>query len=214
MKEENNIYFMDDILKYGDFINENFQDPPEEYIKTALQKLKKKIEGFFESASEEQSEEDIPQDPREESENEEEVMTFKQAIQRGEERDKSNSKMSLSEFGVNLESCELSRYSAQYDSLTIKFSDQDGWYNIFLTIPLKSVVADMKEKGEDEDYSDEDIKECSIKFKKYNLDNELVGQLGPKKYKIGEIDEEFFVNLKIEVDDAYGEDSEELEIET
>jgi len=211
------------IINYTEFINENFQDPPEEYIKTALLKLKKNIETMFEQASgsSENVEEDESgpvgleegaEEAEESSEdNPEEVMTFKKALEKGEEKG-SKDGLNLSELGAKLESCELSRYSTQYDSLTIKFSDQEGWYNVFLTIPLEGVIEDMKE-NEEGDYSDKDIKDCSIKFKKYNVDNELVGQLGPTKYKMSEIDETFFVNLKIEVDDEYGE-SEEFEIET
>jgi len=213
-----------EIINYTTFINENFQDPPEEYIKTALLKMKKKIENLFEKVSGDGSDEEEPETDLEQAEqaevegqgkegdNPEEVMTFKKALEKGEEKSGKEGALTLSELGAKLESCEMSRYSAQYDSLTVKFSDQEGWYNIFLTIPLKDVVEDMQE-NEDGDYSDKDIKNCSIKFKKYNIDNELVGQLGPTNYKLSDIDEEFFVNLKIEVDEEYGED-EEFEIET
>ena len=204
------------IINYTNFINENFQDPPEEYIKTALLKVKKKIENLFEKVSgdgvDQEEPEELELQPEGEEDNPEEVMTFKKALERGEEKSGKEGALTLSELGAKLESCEMSRYSAQYDSLTVKFSDQEGWYNIFLTIPLKDVVEEMQEK-EDGDYSAKDIKNCSIKFKKYNIDNELVGQLGPTNYKLSDIDEEFFVNLKIEVDEEYGED-EEFEIET
>ena len=42
---------------------------------------------------------------------------------------------------------------------------------------------------------------------------DLIGQIGPKKVKIEEVGEDFLVNLKIELDDKFGE-SEKLEIET
>ena len=203
------------IINYTNFINENFQDPPEEYIKTALLKVKKKIENLFEKVSGDGVDQEEPEELElqpEGEDNPEEVMTFKKALEKGEEKSGKEGALTLSELGAKLESCEMSRYSAQYDSLTVKFSDQEGWYNIFLTIPLKDVVEEMQEK-EDGDYSAKDIKNCSIKFKKYNIDNELVGQLGPTNYKLSDIDEEFFVNLKIEVDEEYGED-EEFEIET
>ena len=200
------------IVKYIEFINEDFQDPPEEYIKVALMKLKKKVESFFEDAEEEVKDDIINQGGEDEDQGREEIMTFKKAMERGEKEESKKSKMSLSDFGVKLESCEVSRYSALYDSLTVKFSDPEGWYNLFLTIPLEDVVKSAKEK-EEGDFSDKDVEDCSIKFKKYGMDNELIGQLGPNKYKISDIDEEFLVNLKIELDDEYGED-EEFEIET
>jgi hypothetical protein len=54
---------------------------------------------------------------------------------------------------------------------------------------------------------------CYIKFKKYDLDTfEVIGQI-TKNVKIKDIDEEFLVDLKIEMDDQFGEE-EEFEIET
>ncbi len=36
------------VKKFSDFLNENVHDTPEEYVKTALTKLKRKIENYFE----------------------------------------------------------------------------------------------------------------------------------------------------------------------
>ena len=189
------------IIKYGEFIKEGFQDTPEEYIKTALLKLQKKIESFFEDESVGGDQEENPK----------EVMTMAKAKERGEEKEKKNSRMSFKDMGVKLESSEMSKYSAIYDCVTIKYSDEKCLYNLFITIPLEDGIPKDKES----DFSDKDIKKCSIKFKKYDVENfDLIGQIGPKKVDIDKINEEFLVDLKIELDDEFGGETEELEFET
>ena len=97
-----------------------------------------------------------------------------------------------------------------YDSLTIKFSDANATYNMLLLIDLKSGMIKDPEK----DFSFEDIEDCFIKFKKYDLDTfEVVGQM-TKNVKIKDIDETFLVDLKIELDEKFGDEEEKLEIET
>ena len=190
------------IYKYSEFIKEdNFQDPPEEHVNSALIKIKKKIESFFE-------------EPKVESENPEEKpkgQTMGQAKQKGVERKKDESKMSFKDLNVHLDSSELSKYSAQFDSVKVIFSDEKFRYDLFITIPLEEALNKDKTK----DFSDKEIKKCSYKFKKYDQDGfELVGQLGPKTIEIEKIDEEFLVSLKIELDDEYDVDPEKLEFET
>ena len=186
------------IIKYTEFINEdNYQDTPEEYVKTALIKLKKKLDSFFEESEEEGDEK--------------EVMTMTQAKKKGKDKNSEEGKLSFKELNVKLESSELSKYSAIFDSITIKYSDPEFLYNLFVTIPLSSGISTDKTK----DFSDKEIKECSYKFKKYDVNNfELLGQIGPKTIEIDKIDEDFLVNLKIELDDEYGGEEEELEFET
>jgi hypothetical protein len=186
------------IIKYTDFINEdNFQDTPEEYVSVALKKLKSKIESFFEDVV----------DPKEE----EGVMTMSKAIKKGKEKEEKEGKMSFKELNVQLESCELSKYSAQFDSVKVIFSDPEYRYDLFITIPLEEAINKDKTK----DFDEKEIKKCSYKFKKYDLDNfELIGQIGPKTTDIDKVDENFLVSLKIELDDEFGGEEEELEFET
>jgi hypothetical protein len=62
--------------------------------------------------------------------------------------------------------------------------------------------------------SDKDIKSCFVKFKKYELENfTLVGHIS-KNTEIDSIDEDFIVDLKIELDDEFNTDIEKIEIET
>jgi hypothetical protein len=73
----------------------------------------------------------------------------------------------------------------------------------------------MNKEDKKENFSDKDIKNCIIKFKKYDIEHfELIGQIGPKKTKIEDINEELLVDLKIELDEEFGESDEEFEIET
>jgi hypothetical protein len=187
------------IRKYADFINEEIiNDTPESYVEIALKQIKKKIDKMFEF----QEEEEQPEEQPEEGKSEKSIKRAK-----AEARDKS--KMSLKDLGVRLESSEISKYSKMYDNLTVKFSDDDATYNLYLAIDIK----DAMPKDPNKDFSYKDIETCYIKFKKYDLDTfEVIGQI-TKNVKIKDIDEEFLVDLKIEMDDQFGEE-EEFEIET
>ena len=188
------------IRKYVDFLNEELNDTPESYVEIALKQIKRKIDKMFEFQENEEQPEDQPMS--EEDENSKSVKTAK-----AESKDKS--KMSLKDLGVRLESSEISKYSKMYDNLTIKFSDDDATYNLYIAIDLKEALP----KDATKDFSYKDIEKCYIKFKKYNLDTfEVIGQI-TKNVEIKKIDEDFLIDLKIEMDDEFG-DEEEFEIET
>ena len=154
---------------------------------------------MFEFQENEDQPEDQPIDPEDN----------KKSIKRAKAESKDRSKMSLKDLGVRLESSEISKYSKMYDNLTVKFSDDAATYNLYLAIDLKDALP----KDATKDFSYEDIKTCYIKFKKYDLDTfEVIGQI-TKNIEIKKIDEEFLVDLKIEMDDEFG-DEEEFEIET
>jgi hypothetical protein len=188
------------IRKYADFINEEIiNDTPESYIEIALKQIKRKIDKMFEFQENEEQPEDQPIDSEDN----------KKSIKRAKAESKDRSKMSLKDLGVRLESSEISKYSKMYDNLTVKFSDDAATYNLYLAIDLKDALP----KDATKDFSYEDIKTCYIKFKKYDLDTfEVIGQI-TKNIEIKKIDEEFLVDLKIEMDDEFG-DEEEFEIET
>jgi hypothetical protein len=177
------------IIKYNEFIKENLQDTPENYICIVLNKLKKKLDKVF--------------DYKEDSDDE---------VLKPEELKRVNSdKMSFKDLGVRLESSEMSKYSKLYDSLTIKFSDDQNTYTLIIMIDIKEAIPEDKEKDFD---PLEDIKKCYVKFKKYDLDTfEIIGQLS-RNVKIKDIDEDFIIDLKIEIDDSFDESDDEFEIET
>lgn len=177
------------VIKYNEFIKENLQDTPENYISIVLSKLKKKIDRMF--------------DYKEESEDQ---------VLKPEELKKVNSdNMSFKDLGVRLESSEISKYSKLYDSLTIKFTDDENTYTLIIMVDIKEAIPEDKEKDFD---PLEDIKNCYIKFKKYDLDTfDILGQLS-KNVKIKDIDEDFIIDLKIEIDDKFDESDDDFEIET
>ena len=79
-------------------------------------------------------------------------------------------------------------------------------------------MIDIKEaipKDPNKDFKLEDVKNCYIKFKKYdiNADFEIIGQIS-KNVEIKKISEDFIIELKIELDETFGGDEEEFEIET
>lgn len=179
------------IVKFGEFILE-MHDTPESYGDSLLTVLKKKIDKMFEF----------------ETPGEDMDMDVRKAKSNNKSKDKS-----FKGLGLRLESSEVSKYSKQYDSLTVKFSDDNNTYTIILMLNTEDIVKDMQDKAE-EDFNIKDIKKCDIKFKKYDLDTfEVLGQIS-KSIEVDKIDEEFIIELKIEIDDMFGDEDEEFKIET
>jgi hypothetical protein len=180
------------IYKYLEFLKENNHDTPETYVQLALKKLQKRIEKMFTSAQVEDGE----------------VKRY------GEKQDldrKEKGELSFMDLGLQMQSLELSKYSKIYDNLKLKFTDEEFLYDILFTIDLKDALP----KSKDKDYSDEEIKNCQIKFKKYSLDDfELVAGPLVKTVELEKIDEEFLIELKIELEESGGESEEDFEIET
>jgi hypothetical protein len=188
------------IKKFVDFVNEEFNDTPETYIESTLRQIKKKIDNMFE----------FQEGDKEESGEKDKKPKIKSVSAAKEEGIGKQKSMTFKDLGVRLESSEISKYSKQYDNLTVKFSDDEATYNLYIMIELKEALP----KDPDKDFSNDDIEKCYIKFKKYNLDTfEIIGQI-TKNVKIKNIDEEFLINLKIELDDKFGEEGEEFSIET
>ena len=158
------------IIKYIQFVKENFQDPPETYVTTALQQIKTRIDSYFESS---------------EDESEEKVQTLGDAQARGEKKEKGE-KMSFKDFNLKLESSEISKYSKMYDSVTFKFTDGRYLYNLYVMIQLKDALPNQGEQTEQvegqppaptteskKDFSWKDIENCFVKFKKYDQDKNM-----------------------------------------
>lgn len=178
------------IKKYNNFISENLHDTPENYVSIVLNKLKKDLDKLF----------DYKEDFNDE------VILKPEELKRVK-----SDKMSLKDLGVRLESSEMSKYSKLYDSLTIKFSDDQNTYSLIIMVGIEEATPKDKEKDFD---PLKDIEKCYIKFKKYDLDTfEILGQLS-KNSKIKDIDEDFIIDLKIEIDDKFGDSDDEFEIET
>jgi hypothetical protein len=179
------------IIKFTEFIKEEFQDTPESYIEMALKVLKRKIDKMFEFQEDENQEEEREQDIK--------------SVNR-----KEKNKMSFQDLGVRLESSEVSKYSKTNDSLTVKFSDDSHTYTLIIMIDLKEAIP----KDPQKDFDIDQIEKCYIKFKKYYLDTfEVIGQI-TKNAEIKKIDEDFIINLKLELDEKFEGDEENFKIET
>ena len=167
-------------------------DTPASYVDSLLISMKKKIEKMFEENG---------GDEEDESEND---------VRKAKLNKKRNgNNPTFKEFNLRLESCEVSTRSLLNDTLTVKFSDDENWYNLLVSVNMKDAIPKDKTK----DFSVKDIKQCFIKFKKYdNETQEVIGQI-TRNTDPNTIDEEYIVNLKIELDDQFGEE-EEFEIET
>lgn len=123
----------------------------------------------------------------------------------------------LGQMGVKLDNSEISLYSQTDDSLTVKYSDDEGVYNLYISINIKNSLP-----KEGEDFSEDDIKKIWVKFKKYSVEDiDLIGQTThnidiERKdrdfiFKKGE-DEmdiiEFLEFLKSDFEDKYGNGNE------
>jgi len=186
------------VRKYLEFIKEEFNETPESYISTALTQIKQKVDKMFDF---QEGDIDNPPEP------EEDPTKIKKRST------KDSNKMTFEDLGVTLESSEISKYSKLYDSLTVKFTDDSNTYTLIIMIDIKEAIPTDQEK--EKNFDSDDIEDCYIKFKKYSLDNltEIIGQLN-KNIKIKDIDEEFLIDLKIELDEKFGGDEDEFEIET
>lgn len=184
------------IRKFIEFINEEFNDTPESYIETALNQIKRKIDKMF--------------DYQIDLENREDDGEKKGSIMKAKSNSKDKSKITFKDLGIQLDSSEISKYSKMYDSLTVKFSDVNSSYNLLIFIDIKEGMP----KDPNVDFSFEDVENCFVKFKKYDIETfEVIGQM-TKNIKIKDIDEEFLIDLKIELDEKFGDEDEKLEIET
>ena len=182
----------DKIYKYFEYLKENIQDTPETYVENALRKLENRLRNMFETDKVENGE----------------VKRYGTMVDKDR---KEKGEMSFKDLGLELQSLELSKYSKVYDNVKMKFTDEKFLYDMTFTIDLKDAVP----KDDTKDFSDKEIENCQIKFKKYDQDNfKILSQPSPKTAKISEINEEYLINLKIELDDDNGGEEEEFEIET
>jgi len=180
----------DKVYRFYEYLKENINDVPEQYVENVLRKLKAKFEKMFSFDYVEGG-----------------VVKKFGEISKDE---KNKEKISLKDFNLELQSCEFSKYSKIFDNLRVKFSDEKYLYDLLITIDLKDAVPEDNTK----EFSDDDIKTCKVKFKKYDIDTfELLGEI-IKTIDIKDIDEDQLVTLKLDIDKEYGEKEEEFEIET
>lgn len=88
-------------------------------------------------------------------------------------------------------------------SLTVKYHDEEFLYHLIITVNIEE---GMSEKPEDEMDTDQ-VEECGIKFKKYDMEDNLIGELEKKKIKISEIDQDYIDTLNGNLDSKYSVDN-------
>lgn len=176
------------ISKFLDYIRENINDTAEDFVEQALRGIRDKIQQMF------------PEEEQEESEDE--VISFAQARQKGKEKEDAAKKLTFQDYGTILVDADLSRQAA---TLTITLEEAESWYKIYFMIDIKQAVPTP-----DKDFSVDDIKDCRVKFVRYNNGDKIDREVS-KTVPMKDIDEELLVELKIEVD---GAETEGLGIET
>lgn len=112
------------------------------------------------------------------------------------------------EINIELLSFDQSESKA-HKSLTTKFKDDVNHYTFIITVDLKYVIDLIKTL---DNPSPMDIQSCFVKFKKYDSDYNLIGEI-TKNLNIEDIDYDLFMELNSEVDDIYGSDNDDFEIE-
>ena len=195
------------IIKFLEYIKENATETPQQYISIALDKLKNKLEAIFKT-----------------SEKDEEDDTVQKLDTHIAKSKKKSGDMTIGDLGVTLDDISISKYSTLDDSVKVIFSDDQYRYDLLIVIDLKEALPNNSQPAGDnggeenggaqqpnaeEEFNVDDIKKCSVKFKKYNTSDNfnLVGEVS-KTANINDINDDFLVNLKIEVDENSGGDEE------
>ena len=110
------------------------------------------------------------------------------------------------------------KYSPVERSLKYKFTDEENTlYILTITIDLKDALNDKP----DEDYKTSDIKKAQVGFQKYGDDKDgnfvVLDQLMPRSVDPEQIDGDYLIKLKVELDEGKTEEEhkeEEFEIQT
>ena len=98
-----------------------------------------------------------------------------------------------------MDDSEISNFSKSNESLTVTFSDSEHVYKLIILINIKEGIPKDKEKN----FSFKDVENCFLKLKKYDINTyEIIGEIS-KNSKISKIDEEFLIELKIELDEMF-----------
>ena len=108
------------IIKFYQFIKEELNDTPENYIEVGLSQLKRKIDKIFEY--QEGDIDDIDD-------------TEEKSLKKARRDSKKKDKMSFKDLGVNLQSSEVSKYSKLYDNYfytTLVGNDYSIIYKFYL----------------------------------------------------------------------------------
>jgi len=169
-----------DVEENDDYVG---NETPEYYIKNKLNNIKSKIEKMFSDVNDDTQSSDG-------------------------DVDNDNNEMSFTDLGMKLDNIEMSFKTKTHQNLTVKFSDEKFYYSLLFRIDLKQVTGKKLEPGEG--MSTDMIKRVFVKFKKYDGSDsyKLIGEMS-KMADIEDIDEDFLVSLKVDLDDEIGDGGDE-----
>jgi len=194
----------EDTTEEGDEFSEGeekpYNDNPETYIKNALKKLKNKLDSLFND----EEEDNIIENP-ESSEN-----GIGPEFTDRSKRDKKDSKenMTLKDMGYKLESSDILKGSKTHKTLVIKFSDDTYYYSVYIKVSLKEAI---KLIDDGEELTDDSVQKAYIKLKKIKIDGfEEIGTVN-RNVMLADIDEDFIIELKLELDEDFSDEDEEKE---
>jgi hypothetical protein len=110
---------------------------------------------------------------------------------------------------------KVDNFAATARSLKYKFTDDGNTvYELTFTVNLKDAINSKP----DEDYKTSEIKKVHVGFKKYNTEGtslNMVGQLMDRSVSPEEINPDFLIQLKLDLDEGKTEtEEEEFKIET
>ena len=126
-----------------------------------------------------------------------------------------NSNLSLQTDDKNM----ISKYNPERYMLKIKFiDDQEILYTLTVTIHIEDAIQSKEDKDSSKEFKEADIKKAHVSFDKYgdvNGDFVLVGQLLDKIVNPKDINADYLIKLKLELDKSNAStDEEEFKIET
>jgi hypothetical protein len=183
-----------------------FNDSPEVYVTNAITKLQTKLEGLFDD-----------EEPMEDVDNPMATIGPEGAseLDRSKREKKNKESMTLKDMGAKLESSDVMKTSKTHKSLVMKFSDSESYYALYIKLSLKEALDLI---GDGEELTDESIQKAYVKMKKVSLDDyKEVGTVN-RNVMVADINEDFIIELKLELDGESGggdeEEEEEFSIET
>jgi hypothetical protein len=181
------------IRKFYEFIKEDtLNDPPQTYIKSKLQILQNNFNKMFDVANIEKTED--------------EKNSVEKAKENGKRKDDDEKLLS----GFNLTANDISLYSEEFKTITVKFENDIYEYHLILQIPSTEAIS----KDPNKNIELKDIKNCVITFKKIDKNSsENIGSLPKKSFEIEKVNSELIINLINELDELFGSE-EVFKIET
>jgi hypothetical protein len=103
----------------------------------------------------------------------------------------------VNSLGLELETCDLSQYSKLLDNLKIRYNDGAFYYDLGIFVDLESA----SNKGTS--FQASDIKEVTLKFKKYDNDNNNLLAEYSKNINVDKIEPKLLIDIKDEAEGQF-----------